>query len=232
MLSDPPAAVQVATGPDGVVAGLSAGKGYVDVSTIDPATAADVAAAVRAAGALYLEAPVSGSKGPAEQGALIFLTAGDKALFEAVSGPLGVMGKASFFLGEVGAGANMKLVVNAVMGAMMAAFAEGMSLADRLGLQQQDIIDVVALGAIASPMFALKGPAMAKARYPTAFPLKHQQKDLRLAIAEADTAAQPLAVIAAANDLYVRARQQGLGDADFSAVLEAVKGQQQQQQQQ
>jgi hypothetical protein len=55
---------------------LSAGKGYVDVSTIDPATAADVAAAVRATGALYLEAPVSGSKGPAEQGALIFLTAG------------------------------------------------------------------------------------------------------------------------------------------------------------
>jgi glyoxylate/succinic semialdehyde reductase len=57
---------------------------------------------------------------------------GDKALYEAAAGPLGVMGKASFFLGEVGAGANMKLVVNAVMGSMMAAFAEGMSLADRV----------------------------------------------------------------------------------------------------
>ena len=55
---------------------MSAGKGYIDVSTIDPATAAAVAAAVRGTGALYLEAPVSGSKGPAEQGALIFLTAG------------------------------------------------------------------------------------------------------------------------------------------------------------
>ncbi|WIA17626.1 hypothetical protein OEZ85_014434 [Tetradesmus obliquus] len=228
MLSDPPAAVQVATGPGGIVEGMSAGKGYVDVSTIDPATAAAVAAAVRGTGALYLEAPVSGSKGPAEQGALIFLTAGDQALYDAAAGPLDVMGKASFFLGEVGAGANMKLVVNAVMGAMMGAFAEGLSLADRMGLQQQDVIDVVALGAIASPMFALKGPAMAKGNYPTAFPLKHQQKDLRLALAEADAAAQPLAVIAAANDLYVRARQQGHGDADFSAVLEAVKGQQQQ----
>jgi 3-hydroxyisobutyrate dehydrogenase-like beta-hydroxyacid dehydrogenase len=58
--------------------------------------------------------------------------AGDQALFEAAAGPLDVMGKASFFLGEVGAGANMKLVVNAVMGSMMAAFAEGMSLADRV----------------------------------------------------------------------------------------------------
>lgn len=97
----------------------------------------------------------------------------------------------------------------------------------QMGLQKQDLIDVIALGAIASPMYALKGPAMAKGNYPTAFPLKHQQKDLRLAIAEADSAGQPLAVIAAANDLYVRARAQGHGDADFSAVLEAVKGQKQ-----
>jgi 3-hydroxyisobutyrate dehydrogenase-like beta-hydroxyacid dehydrogenase len=60
--------------------------------------------------------------------------AGDKALYDAAAGPLDVMGKASFFLGEVGAGANMKLVVNAVMGSMMAAFAEGMSLADRVSV--------------------------------------------------------------------------------------------------
>lgn len=58
-----------------------------------------------------------------------------------------------------------------------------------------------------------------------AFPLKHQQKDLRLALAEADVAGQPLAVTAAANDLYIRARAQGYGDADFSAVLEAVAAQ-------
>eukprot|EP00878_Enallax_costatus_P007206 GHUV01007550.1.p1 GENE.GHUV01007550.1~~GHUV01007550.1.p1 ORF type:complete len:380 (+),score=82.87 GHUV01007550.1:261-1400(+) len=223
MLSDPAAAVEVATGPEGVVAGLSTGKGYVDVSTIDPATAASVAAAVRKTGALYLEAPVSGSKGPAEQGQLIFLTAGDKALFDAAAGPLDVMGKAKFYLGEVGAGANMKLVVNAIMGTMMAAFAEGMSLAQEMGLEQQDLIDVVALGAISSPMFALKGPAMAQNRYPTAFPLKHQQKDLRLAIAEADAVGQPLAVIAAANDLYVRAKGIGYGDEDFSAVIKAVE---------
>lgn len=67
------------TPPDAVfvgAAGMSPGKGYVDVSTIDPASAQKVAAAVRAKGGLFLEAPVSGSKGPAEQGQLIFLTAG------------------------------------------------------------------------------------------------------------------------------------------------------------
>jgi 3-hydroxyisobutyrate dehydrogenase-like beta-hydroxyacid dehydrogenase len=70
---------------------------------------------VRGAGAAFLEAPVSGSKGPAEQGQLIFLCAGDRILFDAAAGPLDVMGKKSFYLGEVGAGANMKLVVNMVM---------------------------------------------------------------------------------------------------------------------
>ena len=74
--SDPAAARAVATGPDGIVEGLSPGKGYVDVSTVDAATSSRIAAAVRLTGAAFLEAPVSGSKGPAEAGKLIFLTAG------------------------------------------------------------------------------------------------------------------------------------------------------------
>ncbi|GFR42250.1 hypothetical protein Agub_g3144 [Astrephomene gubernaculifera] len=230
MLSDPEAALEVATRPDGVAAGLAPGKGYVDVSTVDAATSRAVAAAVRGAGAAFLEAPVSGSKGPAEQGKLIFLTAGDQALFTAVSAPLDVMGKAKFFLGQEGAGANMKLVVNMVMGSMMTSFAEGLALADKVGLRQQDVIEVVGLGAIAAPMFALKGPSMAARSYGPAFPLKHQQKDMRLALALGDEVAQPLPMAAAANSLYIAARRQGLGDADFSAVMEAVAAQQQQQQ--
>ncbi|PNW82258.1 hypothetical protein CHLRE_06g278148v5 [Chlamydomonas reinhardtii] len=225
MLSDPEAALDVANRPDGVAAGMAPGKGYVDVSTVDAATSQAVAAAVRARGGAFLEAPVSGSKGPAEQGKLIFLTAGDQALFNAVSGPLDAMGKAKFFLGAEGAGANMKLVVNMVMGSMMTAFAEGLALADKVGLRQQDVIDVVGLGAIAAPMFALKGPAMAARAYAPAFPLKHQQKDMRLALALGDEVGQPLPLAAASNAQYIAARRQGLGDADFSAVMEAVLGQ-------
>jgi glyoxylate/succinic semialdehyde reductase len=96
----------------------------------------------------------------------------------------------------------------------------------QLGLQQKDVVEVVGLGAIACPMFALKGPAMVQGNYPTAFPLKHQQKDMRLALAAADTAAQPLTVAAAANQAYIKARQLGQGDADFSAVMLAVLEQQ------
>lgn len=101
MVSDPEAALAVAVGPNGVVEGLSPGKGYVDASTVDAATSRKIYESVTGRGGLFLEAPVSGSKGPAEQGQLIFLTAGDQQLFDYVGHPLGVMGKASFFLGEV-----------------------------------------------------------------------------------------------------------------------------------
>lgn len=209
-------------GPNGIAAGLGPGKGYVDVSTVDAGTSQKVAQAVRGTGALFLEAPVSGSKGPAEQGALIFLTAGDRELFDAAGPLLDVMGKASFFLGDVGAGARMKLVVNMIMGAMMSSFAEGLTLAKDAGLKTKDVVEILGLGAMACPLFALKGPAMCEGRYPTAFPLKHQQKDLRLALELADEVGCKTPVAEAANSEYVKAMGQGLGDSDFSAVLEAV----------
>lgn len=77
----------------------------------------------------------------------------------------------------------MKLVVNSIMGSMMGAFCEGMALADKAGLSQADLLSVLDLGAMANPMFKLKGPAIQNRTYPPAFPLKHQQKDMRLALA-------------------------------------------------
>jgi len=222
MLADPAAALAVAFGPDGVVAGIRPGKGYVDVSTVDSATSQQIAHAVTSKGGRYLEAPVSGSKGPAEQGTLIFLTGGDESLFKDASPALDKMGKAKFFLGAVGKGAEMKLVVNMVMGSMVAAYAEGLRLADRTGLRQQDVLEVIGLGAIASPILAMKGPNMVARKYPTAFPLKHQQKDLRLALQLAEQVGQTTPVAAAANELYKVARAKGLEDADFTAVLEAL----------
>ena len=145
-------------------------------------------------------------------------------LYDKSSPALDVMGKAKFFLGPVGKGAEMKLVVNMIMGSMMCAFSEGLSLGTSVGLEAETIVDVVKLGAIAAPMYGLKGPLMAKAAYDPNFPLKHQQKDMRLALALGDQQAQPLPVAAASNELFKKARAAGYGDDDFCAVLEAVKG--------
>ncbi|HPF71821.1 MAG TPA: NAD(P)-dependent oxidoreductase [Candidatus Krumholzibacteria bacterium] len=224
MVSDPAAALAVARGADGALAGLRPGAGYVDFSTVDPGTSAALAAEVAAAGGRFLEAPVSGSKGPAEQGTLVILAAGDRDLYDQAGPALDAVGKLRLFLGEAGAGARMKLVVNMVMGGMMTAFSEGLALADRAGLDAAQLQEVLAAGAVANPMFALKGPLMAAGRDEPAFPLKHMRKDLRLARALGEAVGQRLPTAAAADALFVEALDRGLGDRDFSAVHRVVSG--------
>ncbi|XP_068652850.1 glyoxylate/succinic semialdehyde reductase 2, chloroplastic [Aristolochia californica] len=223
MLADPQSAADVADGEHGAASGMGPGKGYVDVSTVDGATSKLISERISATGALFLEAPVSGSKKPAEDGQLIFLTAGDQSLYERIAPLLDIMGKSRFYLGEVGNGAAMKLVVNMVMGSMMASFSEGLLLSEKVGLDPNVLIEVVSQSAISAPMYSTKGPSMVKAAYPTAFPLKHQQKDLRLALGLAETVSQPTPIAAATNELYKVAKSLNLGDQDFSAVIEALK---------
>ncbi|GMP48794.1 hypothetical protein CsSME_00016030 [Camellia sinensis var. sinensis] len=223
MLSDPSAALSVVFDKDGVLEQICNGKGYIDMSTVDSDTSSKISEAITSKGGSFLEAPVSGSKKPAEDGQLVILAAGEKALYEEALPAFDVMGKKSFFLGHVGNGAKMKLVVNMIMGSMMNAFSEGLILADKSGLNPQTLLDVLDLGGIANPMFKMKGPTMIQKSYSPAFPLKHQQKDMRLALALGDQNAVSMPVAAAANEAFKKARSMGLGDLDFSAVHEAVK---------
>ena len=224
MLADPAAAEAVCFGPDGVLEGLTPGKSYVDLSTVAPATAARIGAAVSAAGGRFLEAPVSGSRKPAEEGTLVILAAGDRSLYDEGLPALEKLGKKILYLGAVGNGARMKLVVNMIMGGMMASFCEGLALGRKAGLAHVDILEVLDAGALANPLFRLKGAAIGQGSFAAAFPLKHMQKDLRLALALGDELAQPLPSAAAANEAYKKARQLGLGDEDFAALFKAVAG--------
>ena len=203
---------------------VSAGKSIVDCATLTPERMAEMSAAVKGAGGSFLEAPVSGSKGPAEQGALIFLTAGDEAVKEAATADFDAMGKATFYFGEeVGRGSKMKLVVNMIMGIQLNALAEGVALTEASDLPVDDLLKILSLGAMNSPMINLKGPGMAKRSYdPPQFPLKHAQKDMRFALALADDLGKGLPVAAASNEVYKRARTEH-GESDFAAVAEASR---------
>lgn len=222
MLSDPSAALSVVFDKNGVLEQIN-GKGYIDMSTVDAETSIRISEAIKAKGGNFVEAPVSGSKKPAEDGQLVILAAGDKAFYDEALPAFDVLGKKSFYLGEVGNGAKMKLVVNMIMGSMMNAFSEGLTLAERSGLNPSTLLDVLDLGAISNGMFKLKGPTMLKNNYSPAFPLKHQQKDMRLALALGDENSVPMPVAAAANEAFKKARSMGLGDLDFSAVHETLK---------
>ncbi len=223
MVSDPAAALDLCFAGQGVLEGMKEGKAYVDISTVDAETAIAIDKAVRARGGRYLEAPVSGSKKPAEDGTLVFLCGGDEELYREASPALEIMGKALFHLGEVGSGARMKLVVNMTMGTMMNALGEGLALAGKTGLDAETLLQVFSQGAIDNPMFSMKGPLMARGEYPTAFPLKHMQKDMRLALQLGEQAEQPLPVAAAANAQFIKAKRQGGADSDFSAVFDVIR---------
>jgi 3-hydroxyisobutyrate dehydrogenase-like beta-hydroxyacid dehydrogenase len=213
MLSTPEASAAVFDAADGVLAGVGTGKCIVDCATLAEADMQRMSEAVTSKGGYvarilqifayyltfaycpanqlthltlysrFLEAPVSGSKGPAAQGALIFLCAGDEDLFHEVVGDgFKAMGKAShFFSKDVGAGTRAKLVVNSLMGTMLAAFAEGLALSESVGLDPNKMIEVIGQGAIACPMYALKGPKMVVKDHAPNFPLKHSHKDMALA---------------------------------------------------
>lgn len=223
MVSDPAAARALAFGADGALAGVGPGHDYIDMSTVDGETAAEIAAAVVAKGGRFLEAPVSGTKKPAEEGTLVILAAGDESLFADAGPAFAKMGKTAHFLGAVGQGAAMKLVVNMVMGEMVVALSEGLALGLKTGLKGEDILTVISEGAMACPMFAGKGPMQLKGEFPVSFPLKHMQKDLRLAVALGDAVGQPLTLASAANETFIRARVQGHGDADMASVFTAIK---------
>ena len=223
MVADPVAARELCFSSQGVLEGITAGKGYIDVSTVDPQTSVEIGLAINKKEGRFLEAPVSGSKKPAEDGALVFLCAGDDSLYHEAMPALEVMGKKSFYFGAAAKGAQMKLVINMIMGTMMTAFGEGLSLGEKAGLNISDIITVLDQGVIANQMFRLKGPMMAQGRFPTAFPLKHMQKDMRLALLMGDENGQTLFTAGAANDLYIKARNKGCDDDDFSAVLQVIK---------
>ncbi|KAM3703965.1 hypothetical protein ACB094_04G141000 [Castanea mollissima] len=116
MLSDPSAALSVVFDTDGVFEQIVSGKGYIDMSTVDVDTSSKISEAITSRGGHFLEAAVLGSKKSAEDGQLVILAAGEKALYEEAIPFFDVLGKKSFFLGQVGNGAKMKLVVNLIMG--------------------------------------------------------------------------------------------------------------------
>lgn len=224
MLADPEAAHSVFFGEDGVCQAMAPEKSYIDLSTVDPHTPQQIAEAVEDKGGRFLEAPVSGSKKPAEDGTLVVLAGGNSKLYSEAEKIFSVIAKKSFYLGEAGRGAQMKLVVNMVMGSMMTAFSEGLALAEESGLDPEQLIDVLQNGALANPMFQIKGPNMLKEDYTVNFPLKHMQKDMRLAVALGDESGQPLFAAASANEQFKRALAAGSGDLDFSAVHQIVRG--------
>ncbi|XP_076282838.1 nucleosome-destabilizing factor isoform X2 [Lasioglossum baleicum] len=217
-VADPQAAKDMVFGNCGVLTEISLEKGYVEMTGIDAETSQDIAEAITAKGGRYLEAQVQGSKTEAQEGTLVILAAGNRTLFDECQSCFEAMGKNSFYLGKVGNASKMNLVLQLMAGVTLAGLAESMALADRAGLQQKDVLEVLELTSLACPAILDKGKVIIEGGFATQLPLQHMQKDLRLSLGIGDQLEQHLPVAAAANEVYKHAKRLGYGEHDVSAV--------------
>lgn len=219
------AAVRAAYGgPDGLVAGLAAGQVVADTSTVDPETLRGLEAAVVAAGAALVDTPVSGSVSTVEAGALLVMAGGDAAALERARPALEAIASRIVHLGPLGAGATMKLVVNAMVHALNGALAEALVLAEKAGLDRACAYDVIAASAVGAPFVAYKRDAyLSPEGTPVAFALNLVAKDLALADALAARVAAPMPQLATNREVVQRAVAAGLGDADLSALATLLR---------
>jgi len=222
-VSTPADVEAVCLGEHGVVPGLSAGKILIDMSTVDPSTSRKIAQAVEAKGAAFLDAPVSGSRQAAREGTLIFLVGGARATYERCLPLFNVLGKQTVYAGAVGMGMAMKLVINVILAHMMAALSEAAVLATRLGLNVEDLLEVVATGGLKSPWYQTKAKKVLARDFSVNFALKHMHKDIQLALALAHEAGVPLHVTDAVEWLFQQAAQRGKSELDYSSVITIVE---------
>ena len=171
---------------------------------------------------IFVDAPVSGSKGPAEHGQLLILASGPITAADSLSPVFGVLGRKTVWLGEAGQGSLVKLVVNAYMSILIEGVAETMELADRLGIGHQQLAEVIEGGPLDAPIADAKLHKMDRGDYSAEFPLEWALKDVDLAIDAAPGDAPPL--LAALSTQWHSAVAAGHGREDISAARLALGG--------
>jgi len=176
--------------------------------------------ATRRPGVLFVDAPVSGSKGPAEQGQLLILAAGPTSATAAVQPVFDVIGRKTVWLGEAGKGSQVKLVVNAYMSILIEGVAETMELADRLDISHQQLADVIEGGPLDAPIADAKFHKMDRRDFAAEFPLEWALKDVDLAIGVGHGESLPL--LAALSGQWHTAVAAGHGRQDVSAARLAL----------
>ncbi len=222
MVANTEALQAVTGGPDGMVAGLSPGAVFIDMSTVSPAASRALAEQVAATGAHMLDAPVSGSVTTLEAGKLSFMVGGQRAIYERALPILRDIGPKATYVGTHGLAASMKVATNLSLAVQMLAFSEGVLLAEKSGIARQTAVEVLLNSVIASPMVQYRGPLVLDMPDEAWFDVHMMKKDLALALEMGRELQVPLPTTAVTNEMLTAACGMGLGDKDFAVVFEAL----------
>jgi 3-hydroxyisobutyrate dehydrogenase-like beta-hydroxyacid dehydrogenase len=220
-LPDDDALESVASASDGIIAGLSDGKIWVDVSTVSPGTSRAVAKRVQARGAAMLDAPVSGSVPQVQAGTLTIMVGGDEAAYARVEPILRELGTPTH-IGENGQGLVLKLAINISLAVQMAALAEGLVLSERAGIDPKLALAVMTSSPIGSPMLKARADLVLDLPEDAWFDVSLMQKDLTLALGTGRDLHVPMPFAAAADTLLTIARASGYEHRDIAALYEVL----------
>jgi 3-hydroxyisobutyrate dehydrogenase len=209
----------------GVLEAMASDAAWIQASTVGMAATERLKEKADATGALFVDAPVLGTRQPAEEGALVVLASGPRELEERCRPVFEAIGSKTVWLGEAGAGSRMKLILNSWLVGLVAALAETIGLAQALGEDPRRFLEIIQGGPIGPPYAELKGRSMVEGDYPPSFRLELAEKDARLVIDAAEEAGFDPEVAKVADLLYRRAAELGHGDDDMAAVIEAYRRQ-------
>jgi 2-hydroxy-3-oxopropionate reductase len=219
MLPDSPEVREVVLEPGGVLDSAAAGTLLVDMSTIAPDTAIEVAEAGRAKGVDVLDAPVSGGEQGAVEGVLSIMVGGEADAFERARPVLETMGKTIVHVGGHGAGQTVKAANQLMVAGIISLVSEAMVLLDASGVDGERGLEVLAGGLVGNRILDRKSASMLARDFTPGFRIDLHHKDMGIALASARSAGVSLPVTGLVSQLVASARALGHGSLDHSALL-------------
>ena len=222
MVTNTQALSEISDGPNGILAGLRAGKVHVDMSTVSPAFSRELAERAAERGAAMLDAPVSGSVVTLEAGNLSIMVGGDPSVFEQVKPILQDIGPKVNYVGQNGLAVTTKIATNLSLAVQMLAFSEGVLIAEKSGIRREVAVEVLLNSVIASPMVKYRGPFVLEMPDEAWFSVNMMQKDMNLALELGQQLDIPLPTTAITNEFLTAARGMGLEKQDFAALFKVL----------
>ncbi|MGD8228314.1 MAG: NAD(P)-dependent oxidoreductase [Desulfobacteraceae bacterium] len=223
MLTGPEAIETILEGSDGVLASIGTGKTLINMSTVPPAYSRYLYHKLEARSVVSIDAPVSGSRKPAEEGTLVILAGGPMEKVKELEPLFLTMGKKVVYCGEAGQGSSMKMAVNLLLGVMMAGLCEAVNFGQMSGLSTETMLETMLSGPMGCALFEFKKEMLISGTFVAQFPLKHMTKDVRFALQAADENGAAMPLGHALFQLYRQSVGQGLSTMDFAAVKKVLE---------
>lgn len=213
----------ITVGDEGAFAAMLPRTIFVDHTTASATLARELSDLAAECGIGFLDAPVSGGQAGAEQGSLTIMLGGDELAYERVAPLLDHYAKKHLLLGPVGNGQLTKMVNQICIAGLVEALSEGLHFAERVGLDVEQVVEVISQGAAGSWQMDNRAKTMIEGRFDFGFAVDWMRKDLGMALEEAGRCGAPLPITAAVDERYAELQKGGGGRLDTSSLILALR---------